>query len=176
MTRRQIIRAPRRARQWGITNQNVGIVAATHAGGVAIDLLNKLEGDLSAEFHNVTISALNFNVNYRLTTSTTGDDNTITCAVMLVGEDAFNAGGVALPDIIDDHADYMFWDTRTLTSSRDVTDVDEQVFNSQLEIRNKSMRKMRENHQKLVMIFRATLLQSVSINPFIGGRALVILA
>ena len=179
MTMRRVALAParpaRRARQWGITTVNSSIIAATHAGMKSIDLLNTLEGDLSVEIHNATISALNINVNYRLTGSTTGDDTTIFCAVGLFGEDAFGVGGVSLPDPSTDHADWMYWDARTLTSSRDVTDVDEQVFNSQLEIRNRSMRKMRENHQRLGILFRATLLQATTVQVFVAGRVLVLL-
>ena len=172
---RAIIRAPRRARQWALHTTNQTIVAATHAGQVAFDLLQAIEGDLSAEINNATISALNYNVNYRLTGSTTGDDTTVICAIALVGEDAFGIGGTSLPDPSTDHADWMFWDARTLTSSRDVTDVDEQVFNSQLEIRNRSMRKMRENHQRLAMIVRSPLLQATQVQIFVAGRALVLL-
>ena len=172
---RQIVRTPRRARQWGIHTSNGSIVAATHAGMIAFDLLQSIEGDLSVEINNATISALNYNVNYRLTSSTTGDDTTVFCAIALVGEDAFGIGGTSLPDPSTDHADWMFWDARTLSSSRDVTDIDEQVFNSQLEIRNRSMRKMRENHQRLAMIVRSTLLQPTSLQIFVAGRALILL-
>jgi len=175
MTRRQIVRAPRRARQWAITFSNVAIVAATQAAAVAIPLLSALETDLGFEMHNVTISALKFNINYRLTNSTTGDDCSILCAVAWVSDSAFAAGGVALPDPSVDHYDWMFWDHRTLSSSRDVVDIDEQVIASHLVIDNKSMRKQRENNSTLMMIFRSTLMQPSSVQCFVGGRALVLL-
>ncbi len=150
-------------------------MTASHAAILPVNLLAPYEVDIGAELHNVTISALNFNINYRLTASTTGDDVTVFCGVIIVGLDAFTIGGTSLPDPASDHSDWMFWESRTLTSSRDVTDVDEQVYNSQLEIRNRSMRKMRENHSVLAMIFRCTVLQPTSLNIFIGGRGLILL-
>ena len=171
---RQFVRTPRRARQWAITNSNGTIVAATQAGMLAINLLALFETDIGAELMNVTISALNYNINYRLTSSTAGDDLTIACGVIIVSEDAFGEGGAALPRPSADHSDWMFNDIRTLTSTQG-TDIDEQVPGSFLEIRNKSMRKMRENHSVLAMIFSATLLQPTSVQIFIGGRCLVLL-
>jgi len=69
----------------------------------------------------------------------------------------------------------MFHDIRTLSSSRDVVDIDEQVPGSMLVIRNDSMRKQHENASSLLIIFRASLLQSVAIQVFIGGRVLFLL-
>ncbi len=172
---RAIVRAPRRARTWAQSSQNGSIAAATHAGAIAFNLLTAYEADIGAELHNVTVSAINFNVNYRLTSSTTGDDFTVFCGIILMGEDAFTVGGTSLPDPASDHADWMFWDNRTLSSSRDVTDIDEQVQGSLLRINNRSMRKMRENHQVLAMIFRATVLQPTTVQVFIGGRTLILL-
>ncbi len=171
---RPVIRAPRRARQWAIRTVNTSIVAATHAGQTAIELLGILEGDLGQEFHNITVGALNFNVDYRLTNSSAGDDTTVAMGICWVGQDAFDIGGTSLPDPSDDHYDWMFHDIRTMSSSVGVTDVDEMVRNSHLVIRNRSMRKQRENHSTLVMIFRAILLQPTSLQIFIGGRSLVI--
>jgi len=115
------------------------------------------------------------NVTYRLTTSTTGDDTHVTMGIILVGHEAFDAGGASLPDPANQHADWMFWDSRAMISARDVTDIDEMAPNGFLQIRNKSMRKMRENHQVLAMIFRTTVQQPTSIQVFVGGRALVLL-
>ena len=158
-----------------MTNQNGTIAAASQAGMLAVNLLSTYEADIGSELHNVTIGALNYNINYRLTSATTGDDMTISCGVIIVSEDAFGEGGAALPRPNLDHSDWMFNDTRTMSASRDVTDIDEQAFNSQLEIRNRSMRKMRENHSVLAMIFIATLLQPTTCQVFIGGRCLVLL-
>ncbi len=179
MTSRSIVgtinRGRRRSRQWAQTFQNFTIAAATHAGAVAIDLLAELNADLGVNTQpNITISALNINVSYRVTAASTGHDNTITTGIILMGTDAFTAGGVSLPDPAEDHADWIFWDARTLVASRDISSVDEMPSNGFLEIRNRSMRKMRENRQTLVLISRASLLQSTSIQVFVSGRSLVI--
>ena len=179
MTNRSIVRSrfntPRRKRQWAQTIANFSIVGATHATQVAINLLAGLETALGMQLNNVTISALNFNVTYRMTQATTGDDSTISTGIVIVGLDAFPAGGVALPFVTEDHADWMFWDTRTLVASRDVTDKDEMNTNGFLQIRNKSMRKMRENNQTLALISGADLLQQTTCQVFVGGRALILL-
>ena len=172
---RTIVRAPRRARQWAQVQASGTIVAATQAGMLVVDLLAGLEADLAMNFSNITAGAMNINVNYRSTGSTTGDDTTVTAAVAWINSESFGLGGTSVPDPFTDHFDWMFYDTRTLTASRDVTDIDEQVFNSQLEIRNRSMRKQRENHSNLVIIFRASLLQQTQLQIFIGGRTLVLL-
>ncbi len=177
MTRvgRTIVRTQRRARQWAQARANGTIVAATHAGQISINLLTDYEVDIGAELHNITVSALNYNISYRLTSSTTGDDTTVSMGIILVGQDALDIGGTSLPNVSSDHADWMFWDTRTLVSSRDVTDVDEMVQGGFLEVRNRSMRKMRENHQALVAIFGSSLLQPTQLQIFLAGRALILL-
>ena len=172
---RAVVRAPRRSRQWAQRIINFTVASTLHAGLKTINLLSELETDLGMQFSNVTVSALNFNINYRLTSSTTGDDTTVTLGIAWVGLDAFTVGGLSLPDPSTDHYDWMFWDTRTMSSSRDVTDVDEQVFNSQLEIRNRSMRKQRENHSVLALMVVASTLGPVTLQVFVGGRSLVLL-
>ena len=168
-------RTRRRSRQWAQRITNGTVTAATHAAAVAVDLLSELNADLGVNTQpNITISAINFNVSYRQTSATTGDDDTITCGIVIMGSDAFTAGGVSLPDPAEDHADWMFWDTRTLVAPRDITDVDVMIPAGFLEIRNRSMRKLRENRQTVAMIFRATLLQSNSVQFFVAGRTLVL--
>ena len=142
---------------------------------LAVDLLSTWEADVGSEVNNATISALNFNITYRLTASTTGDDTSVGMGIILVGQEAFDIGGTSLPRPLADHADWMFWDARTMVSSRDVTDKDEMVTNGFLEIRNRSMRKMRENHQVLCMIFQSDLLQATQLQIFISGRTLILL-
>ena len=139
-------RAPRRQRQWAQTRVNATISAATHAAIVNIDLLTGLETALGLNLTAITVSAINLRIDFRLTSSTTGDDNTITTAIAVVGQDAFDDGGVVLPDPSNDHYDWMFWDDRTLMASRDVTAIDEWVPGGSLTINNKSMRKMRSQH------------------------------
>ena len=177
MTSRNLpaVRSPRRLRQWAINTTSGGtIVAATHAGMLVMDLLDGLETDLGFELHNVTASALRYNVTYRGTTWHSTDDNTVACGIAWVGKDALAAGGVSLPDPSEDHYDWMFHDIRTMTGETG-TDQDSVAANGYWKISNDSMRKQRENHSTLVAIFRATLMQSTSIQIFLGGRALVLL-
>ena len=155
-------------------NQNGTVAAATHAGILAMDLGGELEGDLAANLHNVTASALRINVTYRNVSATTGDDTTVSCGIAWVSNDAFGIGGTSLPDPSTDSYDWMFWDTRTLGVSRDVTDVDEMVANGFMQINNNSMRKQRENHSTLAILFRCTLLQQTTLQVFVGGRTLFI--
>ena len=143
ISRNRIIRAPRRQRQWAQTRVNATIAAATHAVVVNIDLLTGLEVALGMNLTAVTISAININIDLRLTASSTGQENTISTAVAVVGQDAFDDGAESLPDPANDHYDWMYWDTRTLIASRDVSAVDEWVPGGTILIRNKSMRKMR---------------------------------
>ena len=140
-------------RMWGIVSANVSIVVATHAGLADLSLQTRLESDIGSNLHDATASAIRINVNYRLTGSTTGDDNTIACGIAWISDAAEAVGGVAIPDPLEDHYDWMFHDIRTLTSSRDVVDVDEQVQGSLMVIRNNSMRKQRENNSMLMIIF-----------------------
>ena len=172
---RTIIRTQRRARQWAMKSINFSFTAVDHAGMKSIDLLSELETDMGFELSNVTISALNYNVNFRMSGSTEGDDDTVSVGIILVGQDAFTVGALSLPDVTGDHADWMYWSGHTMSSSVGTVDADEQVFNGQLEIRNRSMRKMRENHQVLAMLVGAEVLQTMTIQVFVAGRALVLL-
>jgi len=169
---RSVVRTPRKSRQWGITTVNGSIVAATSAGKLLVNLQAGIETQLGVALQNVTASAIRLNVNYRLTSSTEGDDTTVACGIAWVSVSAFIAGATSVPDPSSDLYDWMFHDIRTLTSSRDVTDVDEQVLGSHLVVKNDSMRKQRESSSVLTMIFEATLLQPVSLQVFVGGRVL----
>ena len=171
---RPIVRAPRRNRQWAMTTQNGTVAAATHAGQLVFNLLGQLESDLGSELHNVTISALNYDIAVRTTGSTAGDTDVLMAAIMLVGEDAFAAGGVALPDLTADHADYMWWQGLAVQATR-AASADQEITSDGFVIRNRSMRKMRENHQTLALIVAAQTLVSDSLQIFVAGRALVLL-
>ena len=176
--RRMAPRGKRRDRQWGITSANGSIVASGHAGQLAIDLMTNLRVATGYQMPGVTASALRFNVDYRGTTWKAGDDITMAMGVIWATDRAISSGGVALPNPATDDADWMFHDIRTLSSPGngfDVADSDIQPGNSQLVISNDSMRKQRENDSTLVMIFESILLQAVSVQMFVGGRALFIL-
>ena len=140
---RRIVRTPRRARQWAIAPVAGGtIVAATHAGMLTVPLMSELETDLGMELNNVTASAIRLNVTYRLATAMSTDDTTVAMGILWATNRAIAAGGVALPDPSQDHADWMFHDIRTLVGESG-TDQDSHPRNGFLEIRNNSMRKQR---------------------------------
>ena len=157
---------------WGLINTNGSLVAATHAGLLTFDLGGLLENDLASNLHDTTASAIRFNVNYRLTGSSAGDDITIACGIGWVSNAASAVGGTSIPDPSADHYDWMFHDIRTLTSTPGLTDQDEQVLGSHMVVKNDSMRKQRENGSSLLFVFRAVLLQATSCQVFIGGRTL----
>ena len=165
--RRTFARTPRRARQWAI-GPTVGgsIVVANQAGQLTFDLLNGLETDLGMQLHNVTVSALRYNVSYRLTTAQSTDDVTIAMGIGWVSQEAIDVGGTSLPDPSTDHYDWMFHDVRTI-SGTGTTDQDEMPRGAFWSIENNSMRKQRENHSSLVAIYRAVLMQSAAVQVFI---------
>ena len=172
MTNRNRIRLPRMPRMWGVAIANGTIAVATSAGKAVFNLQANLESDIGSTLHDATASAIRLNVNYRLQSATTGDDNTVACGIGWVNERAIAAGATSVPSPIDDHFDWMFHDIRTLSASRDVTDKDEQVLGSFMQIRNNSMRKQRENSSTLVAVFEAEVLESVALQIFLGGRVL----
>ncbi len=176
MTTRSIIRTrtPRKNRMWGITNQNGTIIAATHAALLVIELQSLLQVDVDVNFFDLTASAIRLNISYRQTTAKLGDDDTVAMGIAWVSESALAVGGVAIPDPSTDHFDWMFHDIRTVTSEL-AADGDSVARNGAWTIRNDSMRKQRENHSNLVAVFRATLLQSVSVQVFVGGRVLFLM-
>ncbi len=177
MTSRSIVnrsRTPRRARQWALTATNGSLVAATSAGKLIVDLGQGLEDELASNLHNITASALRYNISYRQTTSQAGDDDTVAMGVAWVSTNALTAGPASVPNPGSDNWDWMFHDIRTITNHGGA-DSDFSFQNAQWSISNNSMRKQRENNSALVMVFQAILLQSVSVQVFVGGRVLLLL-
>ena len=176
MTSRSIVRprTPRRARQWALTAANGTIAAATSAGKLVVDLGQGLEDEISANLNNVTASALRYNISYRQTTSQAGDDDTIAMGVAWVSANAITAGSASIPNPASDNWDWMFHDIRTITNHGG-SDSDFSFQNAQWSISNNSMRKQRENNSALIMVFQAVLLQSVTVQVFVGGRVLLLL-
>ena len=128
MARRRLPgRSPRRDRQWGITNTNGTVAAATHAGQLTVDLMAGIRAASGYNLPGVTASALRFNINYRPTVWTLGDDVTVACGVIWATDRAITAGGVALPNPGVDDADWLFHDIRSLIcpgNGFDATDSD----------------------------------------------------
>jgi len=148
------------------------LIAATQVAMIQFNLGQNLETDIDSNLHDATASAIRLNINYRLTDSITGEDATICAGIAWISENAAGVGGTSLPDPSSDHHDWMWHDIRTLSASRDVAGIDEQVPGSHITIVNNSMRKQRENNSRLSLIFRATLLQPTSVQVFVGGRVL----
>ena len=157
---------------WGMTFSNVTIAAATHAALVAVPLDTGLEGEIGSNLHDATASAIRLNVSYRLTAATQGDDVTMAMGIGWISDTAIAAGGVSVPSPISDHYDWMYHDVRTMAASPASAGGDEILANGYIEIRNNSMRKQRENASGLVAVFQANLLQSTSVQVFVGGRVL----
>ena len=171
---RVINRTPRRPRQWGITSQNFSLAGTAEANRVAIDLGAELEADIASNLHNVTASAIRLNVSYRQTGAQRGDDDTVGLGIAWINQGAFDTGAGALPNPLTHAYDWMFHDIRTMSNSL-ASDGDEIPANGFWVIKNDSMRKQRENHSVLAMVCQAGLLQSTSIQVFVGGRVLFLL-
>ncbi len=176
MTNRFIprIRSPRKERNWGITNSNQNLAAATAAGMVQFDLQGLIRTDLGFQMPGVTASAIRLNVSYLQIGAQSTDEDIVACGIAFVSDTAVASGGADLPDPSIDHYDWMFHDIRML-SATPLTDLDSIARNGFFQIKNDSMRKQCENHSSLMMVFRATQLQSTSIQIFVGGRVLFLL-
>ena len=167
-------RAPRKERIWGITSGNTTLIAATAATMVSVDLMTLLKADVGYEMPGVTASAIRLNVSYRQTASQVGIEDTIAMGIGWISDTALGASGAALPDPWLDHFDWMFHDIRTIAGET-VAASDIVPHNGFMTIRNDSMRKQRENHSSLAMVFRCQLLQSTNVQVFVGGRVLFLL-
>ncbi len=172
--RNRIVRAPRKERMWGIVDANGSLIAATAAAMIFVDAMTLLRADVGYDLPGVTASAIRLNIGYRKTTAAIGDDDTVAMGIGWVSDTAIAAGGAALPDPSTDHFDWMAHDIRTVTASTG-SDADQMNTEGFYTVKNDSMRKQRENHSTLGLVFRCTLLQSVSIQVFVGGRVLFLL-
>ena len=161
-TNRIPIRAPRRARQWAITNANVSLIGTAEAFRVGVDLLAGLELELDMQLHNLTASAIRLNVTYRMSGAQQTDEDVVAMGIAWIPQGAIALGGASLPDPVTAHYDWMFHDIRML-KGEGAADQDTTPRNGFVEIRNNSMRKQRENHSTLALIFQLDLMQSTSV-------------
>ena len=173
MTSRNIIRAPRRARQWGILpGANGTIAATTDAAMVAFDLQADLEVDLAHTLNNVTASAIRLDLGLAFAAgSAVGDLVMFHFGIAWILQEAVIAGGAALPNPRNDHYDWMAHGSRLVESHSTGKNM---PVGGQIEIRNDSMRKQRENHSSLTLVVTASLLE-FSIQVFVSGRVLYLL-
>ncbi len=170
---RNIVRAPRRARQWALqTGQNGTVAAASHAGAIAIDLFTSIEAELGMTLNNVTLSAIRLAVGCQFfDASTVGDRVMLHWGVTWVTQDAFDAGAVSMPEPNADNADWMAHGAVLLVS--EATGI-HMPRGGQFLVTSDSMRKQRENNSLPVIIFQASLSEH-SIQIFLGGRVLYLL-
>ncbi len=174
MTRvRTVPRAPRRNRQWGITHANGAIVTATDAGSLIVDLGAALKTFLGGNLANVTVSAIRLKISLNFqATAVVGDRAVAGWGIIVASQQAFDAGAASLPDPVADDADWMAHGSFNVTS--DVAAAISRPRDGEFEIRNDSMRKMREANKALVLKFRPSLIDD-PISIFISGRVLFLL-
>ncbi len=165
--------APRRARQWAITHATGSIVATTEAGKLVVDLQAGLETDLGFNLNNVTASAIRMDIfaNFQ-GTAVVGDVVFIALGIQWASDDAIAAGPASLANPSNDAADWLWHGAINVVA--DVAAVPSQPRDAHLVINNKSMRKQRENHQSLVLVAAATVLQD-PIDLRISSRVLFLL-
>ena len=146
-------RAPRRQRQWAITDLGTGF-QPTAAGLDSVDLLAGLESELGYEQNNITV----LNIRGRLfprwgADPAAGDASTLFLGITFVSQQAFAvAAGAGLPDPAVDNADWMWHDVFTIGSNDTNRWPTSLNGFAGLEINNRSMRKMRENNSVLALI------------------------
>jgi len=175
MTTRSItrIRSPRRPRQWGITHSNGAIVAATQAGSLLVNLSAGVEASLGQTMANWTVSAIRFNLDFLFqATAVVGDRVAFAWGIILATADAVGAGATSLPDPNTDDGDWIAHGGSVVVA--DVAAVISAPRDSKIVIDNNSMRKVRENNSRLMLIIRATLLDD-PISVFVSGRTLFLL-
>ncbi len=159
---------------WGITNVNASIVTAGPTGMKFIDLMQLLRADLETNLFELTASAIRLNILYRDAAAQSTDTSTVAMGIGWVSDTAIAASGAALPDPATDHFDWMAHDIRMYQAvgGTDSEQVNEPGF---FTVKNDSMRKQRENHSTLGIVFNAHLIQGQSIQVFVGGRVLFLL-
>jgi len=172
MTRRQIVRAPRRARQWAITQNSVSVVAATEAAKAIVSLQDQLEIALAFNLHNTTVSAIRLRLDFHYPSgSTIGDLTRATYGIIWASNDAITAGAASLPNPGVDHSDWVAHGGVSFISES--TAAHRPRFSSVMII-NDSMRKQRENATSLVLIIAAHSFAS-SFTIHVTGRVLFLL-
>jgi len=154
-------------------NSSVAITAAGADNGVALDLGADLEGDLAANLHNVTASAIRILLSITFqATAVVGDAAIGSYGIMWVPQEAFNTGAAQLPSPDTDSADWMAHGAYHVVA--DVAAVISMPRFGHNFIKNDSMRKQRENHSVLALIIMATTLND-PISIGVHGRTLFLL-
>ncbi len=171
---RNIVRAPRRARQWAVQpGSNGTVVAVTEAAKISFGLTAELETDLEFQLHNVTASAIRLAIGMVFQPATSiGDIAMMHFGVMWIQDDAAAAGVSSVPNPANDSADWMAHAAVTIVSESTAGHAPR--FGNFL-LSSDSMRKQRENHSSLRLIVSATTVPTEGVQVFVGGRVLFLL-
>ena len=170
---RGAVRVPRRLRQWGLAVSNQTMTAAGNAGSRLFDLSAGVEVSLGQNLANVTVSAIRMNIDLHCqATAVIGDQYRGSWGIMIVTNDAFAAGAVSVPDPVTDDADWMAHGGFQIVS--EVAGATSMPRGSHLEIRNDSMRKMRENNSLLMLKLTGITIED-PLQIFVSGRTLFLL-
>jgi len=163
----------RRARQWGLTVSNGTITAATDAGSLLFDLGIGIEVALGQTLSNMTVGAIRLDIDFHAqSTAVIGDQYRMMWGIIIVSKDAFAVGATSIPDPTADHADWMAHGNVDLVA--DVAGSTSRPRFSHVEIRNDSMRKIRENNSKVILKVRGITIQD-PVQVFVAGRVLFLL-
>jgi len=157
-------------RQWGIVNASAAVVSASHSTAISINLGAPLEAAIGSNLHNVTVSAMRFNINLLFqATAVVGDQVNLFWGVMWATKDAIAAGALSLPEPTTDHADWIAHGQMSVVA--DVAAVVSMPRFGKFYVHNDSMRKQRENASSLVFIAQGQVVQD-PITILLGGRVL----
>ncbi len=148
---------PRMAREWVIVKKNIDALAP--GTPQKLDLGTTIAVALGTDFSGLTISAIKGRWAAKsLDATPIGLYEQVFAGIVLVGVEAFAAGGVSLPDPQHDNADWMWWDTLPVQDAKIETAAgafDHYSFTDFL-IDNASMRRVRGSHQELALIISNT--------------------
>jgi len=177
MTNRSITRNripyPRRPRQWGIHISNQTLTTAGSATKNTFVLSAGVEVSLGQKMANWTISAIRLDLDIQFkSTAVVGDQCRIAWGILVAPNDTIVVGGLSLPSPVTDDADWIAHGGMNVVA--DVAAVTSRPRFSHFEIRNDSMRKVRENNSGLVLLSEAITIED-PVQIFVSGRVLYLL-
>ena len=139
------------------------------AAKLAFELDLGLETDLDTQIHNATVGAGRINLDFHFATAgTIGERAMLHYGVIIIPVDMAVTN---MPNPMVDHSDWIMHGSQLLVNE---TILINKPRGGRVELHWDSMRKMRENHTKVVCIISASLLEH-TVQVFIGGRVLFLL-
>ena len=170
MSRRQIVRAPRKSRQWALTMANGTLVSI--GDSIVVNLLAGLRTEVGQQFTNLTASAIRLRLYCSFdATSGVGDRVEFAWGIIWATDNAIAAGVASLPDPRSDNADWMAHGSVQVISESALRGAPR---HSLVVIDNDSMRKQRENNSSLIFIAVANA-HDDALNVRVNGRVLFLL-